>query len=487
MSLPPRLLSGSLISLGGRVAGTAVSVLTVGVVTRGLTASAGVEAYGEYAAVFAVLGVFAVVADGGLYLTFARLSAQTDAREEVQLLRTILGIRLVSLLGAALVLIVLLQALPYSAAVRAGVLVGTVGIAGQLVSQLLLGVFQKRLRMAAPAVAEVIGRALTLFLALLAASRGGSIFAYVSAFVAGSLVTLAVNLAAAWRLLPPSTASETAVRRRVPDIMRESWPLGLMLVFWLIVFRADSVLLSLLRPSAELAWYALPYKVLESLLFFPAMLGGLLFPALSRSTAAPDLTTFRNTLRAALRLFLLLALPTVIILILVAPVVIDILGGDAFSPSVPILRVLAVALGALFFGNLFGNSAVALGLQRSLLFFAGLLAAGNVAANLVVIPRAGPIGAAWTTLGTEALSALGVAVLVRVRAAGALWGREHHRVAAAGMASVGVALLPLPLVVRVSLALAVYGAALWFLHAVRPAEIRALLKKSPQWRRDQAY
>lgn len=476
--LPPRLLSGTLVSTAGRVLGTALSVATIGVVTQSLATTGGVASYGAYATVFAFLGVVAVVADGGLYLVFTKEAARLDNAREAQLLRAVLAVRLGTLLVVLLAVWGAVTLLGYPLLVRQGILLGSFGIAAQLITQLTLGVFQKRLRMSPPAAGEVVGRGVTLVLALLFAASRGGVLSFVSAFVVGTLVTLFWNIAFARRLLPASFAPyPLPPAPNTRSIIREAWPLGLLLVFWMVVFRADSILLSYLRPLEDVGWYALPYKVLESLLFFPAMIGGLLFPALSRSAAAaagPE--DFRRILGAATDLFLLLAFPAVLLLVLFAPWIIHILGGSAFAPSVPVLQILAVALGALFFGNLYGNSAIALGAQRSLLAAAIALAVGNVAVNLIVIPRFSFQGAAWTTLGTELLSAL-LAGLIVLRRVGWLPAspQRSHIISSGGIFFLAT-LIPLPAGVRALAGVLGYLGALSAFGVLTPERLRALVR-----------
>ena len=162
--------------------------------------------------------------------------------------------------------------------------------------------------MTPPAVGEVLGRGVTFLAAVVIAARGGSVLGFVAAFVLGVLVTALWNLAAARRLLPLVPRGRAGVRSPpLRVLLREAFPLGVLLVCSLVIFRADSIILSLLRPPEDLGWYALPYKVLESLLFFPAMMGGLLFPSLAKEGATAP--SFRATLADATSLFLLLALP----------------------------------------------------------------------------------------------------------------------------------------------------------------------------------
>lgn len=481
--LPPRLLSGSAVSAVGRLVGTGLSVAALGIVTRGLSAASGVSSYGSYAAILTFLSVLAVVADGGLSLVFTRRAANLTTAQERALFWRVLHVRIFALVFTGIV-VALGVAAHFPPVVRSGIMLGSVGIAAQLISQVALGVFQKRLRMLIPALAEVGGRATTLVLVSWAAAAHGGVLRYIGAFVGGTVVTALWNLCGVRRLLvrdrvalsaPPETASGTPSAR---DIVREAWPLGLLLIFSLVVFRADSVLLSFLRPPEDLGWYALPYKALESLLFFPAMMGGLLLPILSRSSfgVAQNPQRLQAVLRAATTLFLGLSIPAVVLLWAGAPQLIALLGGPAFTPSVPVLRILAFALGALFFGNLYGNGALALGAQKSLLVLAGTLAMLNVITNLIIIPRYSFLGAAWTTLGTEIASAFLAGWIVLRRVPRFLPAREHWQILCAGGVLVALLLVPVPILPRGAAALLGYVVTLGAFGLLTPTHMKQLIR-----------
>jgi O-antigen/teichoic acid export membrane protein len=442
--LPPRLLAGAVTSTVGRVLGTAVSVGTVAIITRSLVSTAGpsegVAAFGVYATVLAVLAVIAILADGGLYVIFTR-EASREGADERALLETVWPLRMGGIVLALLVAVGVALLLPYSQGVRIGILVGMWGVVFQLGSQLLMGVFQKRLRLATPATAEAVGRLVQFLLAVIIWQRHGGVLAFLGAFVVGTLVTFLWNLVGAQRLLRFRLwgAFDHPRARR---ILREAWPLALSLILSMIFFKVDSVMLSLLRPPSDVALYALPYKILESLLFFPAMVGGMILPVFARaSTRGPQ--EVGTPLRSAVDLYLLGALPLAALLFLAAPWVVVLLGGTAFSASAPVLQILSVTLGMLFFGNLFGNAVVAIGEQRRLLRVYALLTVVNVGANLLVIPRFSYIGAAWTTFATELLSVLLTAGILLQRGIPILGTKDTARILLSGAVLLVLLLLPL--------------------------------------------
>lgn len=79
------------------------------------------------------------------------------------------------------------------------------------------------------------------------------------------------------------------------------------------------------------------------------------------------------------------------------------LFGQEYAESAAVLRVLAFVVPLDFVVSTLGTAHVAAGRERPLAWCAGTAAVLNVAANLVLIPRLGLLGAAWATIGTYVL------------------------------------------------------------------------------------
>lgn len=476
MLLPSRLFSGTMISTLGRVLGTIISILTVGVMTRALVGvfgtEAGVQAYGVYAAVLAYLAIITIFADGGLYLIFTREASRVGA-DERKILEAAWVLRVFAIIATIVVAVILALILPYQHAIRVGVLVGVWGIAFQLGSQLFMGVFQKKIRLMAPAVAEVAGRIIQLIAVLIFAYFQQGVYFFLVAFVLGTIATFYINLRGAQKLISFSLFPH-------PDwvllkkLFIEALPMGLSLILSVIFFKVDSVMLSFMKPAQDLAYYALAYKVLESLLFFPAMVGGLLLPVFSQASTN-DASDVAPHLRASFDLYLFGGLPLAATLWLLAPTIVNILGGAAFRSAVPALQVLSLALAVLFFGNLFGSTIVAIGKQKLLVYLYGFLALANIILNFLFIPRYSYIGAAWVTLATEIMST-GIAVIILARYG--VWGigtKRTSQIVLAFCVLVVFFFLPVIAYQRVFFGLAAYGLALFWLRAVTWSQVKQCL------------
>lgn len=477
MNIPARLLSGTAVSSTGRVVGTLLSVATIAIITRSLTSiygDEGIAVYGMYATVLAYLALLSIAADGGLYTMFAR-DASREGADERAILERVWRARII---WAGMVLacgtIIAFVFFQYPFVVRLGIVIGAVGTGFQLLSQLLLGVFQRRLRLASPAIGEIVGRAVQLAGVIGVVMIHPSVLGFVCAFVLGAFITLVINVINARRFVYFHLFGRS-LNSHVRLFIREAWPIGAALFLSVAFFKIDTVMLSFLKPSGDVGLYALPFKVLESLLFFPAAVGGMLLPVFSRASY-PHPNGIVRPLKSALDLYLIAMFPVAAALFVAAPFIILFLAGDEFAGSVPILRILAVALGALFLGNLFGNALIAIGQQRRLFFVSLILMVVNITANFILIPPFSAIGAAWATLGTQVLSMV-FAFYILLRAGVSVpITSATPRILASGILLIAVLTLPFSPQMRLAVAGIVYIATLFFSDILSVAQIRRILK-----------
>jgi O-antigen/teichoic acid export membrane protein len=105
--------------------------------------------------------------------------------------------------------------------------------------------------------------------------------------------------------------------------------MGITAIITFLYFKLDTILLSLLRPAADVGIYNVAYKIMENLIFFPAMLAGLIIPLLSRYLLA-DRKKFDMIASKTFKVFFLIAVPIVIGTLFLAKDIILIVSGQAF-------------------------------------------------------------------------------------------------------------------------------------------------------------
>ncbi|MEX2008366.1 MAG: flippase [Candidatus Spechtbacterales bacterium] len=406
-------------SVGGRIISAAFALISFRLIAETL----GPAGFGEYAIVIAYLGILQVFADLGLYTLMTREISQKPERER-ELVSEFFTLRLVAAalflaIGAALVF-----AFPYSHNVQLGVVFASSGFLALSLSQMAMGVFQKYMQMYRVAIIEMVGRAVQLGLVAYAALVvNAGFFAFIAAMVASSFVIVALNVVFARRLVPFSLRVSVSSWK---GTLKTTLPIAASLVFTMLYFRADTILLSLLATEEDVGLYGIAYRVLEQIIFLPAVMVGVAFPRLAHY-AREHAERFLSSLATLFGVMAVAAFPLVAGGILLSPSIVYYLGGPEFTDAARTMQMLFVAVGIIFFGTLMGNSVIALNIQKKAMWAYAAGFVFNFIANLIVIPRFTYEGAAATTVLTE-LVVTGYLIWVVYRAApfrpdGSLIGR----------------------------------------------------------------
>jgi O-antigen/teichoic acid export membrane protein len=186
-----------------------------------------------------------------------------------------------------------------------------------------------------------------------------------------------------------------------------SAPIGLTFIFSQVHFRADAILLSRLSlPNLgydnveTVAIYGLAYKIFEVCLVIPTFFMNAAYP-LFLSKLAISRAVF---IKFFYKTVLILTLSGFVITLLgyyFAPFVISLLGGESFTDSIQVLRVLFVGIIIFFISAPFSWFIVNLGKQKVLPFIYLTAAIFNIGANVYFIPRYSFIASAYLTWLSE--------------------------------------------------------------------------------------
>ncbi len=401
--LAKKIAINTIISAAARIIGTLLALLTIGLITRYLTKNE----WGEYSIMLTFGGIFAVLADLGLYQLMVREISKPEADEQ-KIASNIFTLRLLSglFIFAAAPLVSFL--FPYSGQAKIGILIGIAGFWFLANGQVLMGLFQKYLQMERVAMAELVGRVIQLGLVWWFIGLGYNFLFIVAALSISGAVNFILIFLWARKYCRLNLAFDRSFWKK---IIKQGYPLAIASVLVMIYFSSDSLFLSVLKPAADVGVYRLPYKILESLIFFPAMFVGLIMPLLSRS-AWVDRAKFKGVFQRGSDVLMIMAVPLVLGTLVLSPAIINLLGGGKYGESAAIFNILIVAVGIIFFGTLFSYVLIALEKQKTLLWISGAGAIFNVAANLIFIPRYSYYAAAATTVLTEALVAVLMAAAI---------------------------------------------------------------------------
>ncbi len=470
MSVKKQIAFNSLASIISRVIYTLVSLVIIGVMTRYL----GEEGFGEYSTVLAVVYVFTVLADLGLYSITLRDISRSGANEikivsNSFTLRTVAGL----FLFTACSLVVWL--LPYSLEVKQGVMIGS--LAYWLLSNVnvLLGVFQKNLKMALVGLAELAGRLMQLGLMFLAVKLNLGFTAIIWTMVVGTLAHTSLIVALSRRFVPFRLEFDFVYWRQ---LLKESLPLAASSVLVMFYFKFDTLMLSLMKSQEDVGIYSVAYKVLENLIFLPTMFVGLVMPLISKFFFK-DLAYFKRIANSTQRVFIIIATPLFFGGALLAQKIITLLAGKNFLPASGVLVVLLASLVFIFFGALYSNILIAIGKQKFLTLIYGLGAVFNFGLNLFFIPRFSYTGAAITTLLTELAVTVAMAWILYRKIKFVPSFRPAWSALAASLLMAGVIywLRPWGLLELAVLGGIIYFACLYALGGVKKDDLKLFLRK----------
>lgn len=476
-SAAPSIIANLGIASLGRIVSLSIGLGITALLARTLRP----ELFGIYTTIFAYCVLWQTAADFGLYLTLTREVAKHPTQEARHLAESLL-VR-AGLLGLAFVCSVLLaRALPSLRPHLVAVAAGALGLSFQSFSQLFMGIYQHHRLVWRATLGDLFGRLVQ------GASIGGaialhaSVTAMVVAFAGGTVGAFAIHRL----LLPlgqpiPYRRALQSIRPATVRLLAVSWPLAALLMLNVIYFRIDTVILSLVRPPAEVGQYGLAYRIIESALFFPAMFGGLLLPQMS-ATVRQNRPHARRLLRQSTQVLLVAAGYTVMVLWLLNDSIVRLVAGIQYQDAAPLLRILSLALAIMFLGNLFGYSLVALEKQKMLLGLYCALAALNVGLNVLLVPRWGAIAAAWTTVVTEGIAMLCAAAIVHRALSFPLPFSTLAKVSLATVATILVLWQAVPLwpsLLTGILATIMYGALCTLFTAVRWQDLSTLVSSAP--------
>lgn len=395
--LARKIAFNTAVSASSRILGVVLALMTIGLLTRYFSR----EQWGDYSIMLTFGGVFGVVAEFGLYQFLVREISRPGA-DERKIAGNVFSLRMVFGLFVFALAPVLSWLLPYSGQARLGIALGMVGFWLLASAQVLMGVFQKYLRLDKVALAELAGRVVQLALIFWLIREGAGFLTIVGAFVASCLVN--------FLMIGFFVQKHVEIVFRFDllfwkEALRASYPIALSGILTMIYFSSDSLMLSILKPSSDVGIYRLPYKILESLIFFPSMFVGLVMPLLS-SSAFSDPGRFKNIFQRSNDILLIFGLPLIFGTFVLSPQIIGLLGGGNYPESIGVLNILIVAVGIIFLGTLYSFGLISLERQKDLIWISGVGAAVNLVLNLVLIPKFSYYAAAAVTLLTELLVAV---------------------------------------------------------------------------------
>jgi len=470
MVIARKIAYNVVVSSVSKVLSTILALVSIGFITRYL----GKEGFGNYATVLAFLSFFAAIADLGLYYIATREISREGADEE-KILGNIFSIRLISSLAMFVISPIIVLFFSYPLEVKEGIVIAAASFLFSSGYQILNGVFQKNLAMDKVAIGELIGKIIQVVVVILAVKlRLG--FSWI-------IFSLLLNMIASFLIIYFFAKKYVRLHLRFDFgywkiFLKESMPMGIATIVTFVYFKMDTILLSVMKSSADVGIYNAAYKVLENITFFPAMIAGLVMPIMAHSVFT-NRKRFVEISDKTFKVFVVLVVPLVVGTLFLADDVIKLIGGAGFAESGSVLRILVFALAFIFFGQFFNTILIIGNLQKRLMWALGFAAAVNVVLNLIFIPRFSYVAAAYTSVITEFLVVVVTAYMVAKKVKYVPSSEKLARIMSAGvlMAIFLYIFRELNFFVLALASAAMYFIFLWLFKAIETSEITSLISK----------
>lgn len=371
----------------------------------------GSEGYGYFSILQSLPSLFYIIADFGLNAISAReISKNVKKTEEI--FSNILFLRLIiSILGVIFCLI-LSNFLYSDEKIRFGLALASIIIISQSLIMTTNLIFQIKLKYDLSSISNIIGYIFILIGSLFLIEKNIDL-AYVNfMYVVGGFITVVINLFIIYKKF--IKVNFNFEKTYIKYLVLESWPLGLMFLFSQINFRADSILLSVLRLPENfgsnlqaVGVYSFPYKIFEVILVVPTFMMNSTYPIILEKFQQGE-AVFRSFFKKTISLFFIIGLTITAlgylgIYFLESYQVLQRYFNGDFVNSLNILKILFLGLVVFFLSQPFSWLFVIKEKQKYLPIFYFFASVFNFSLNYFLIPIYGYYASGFITWISELL------------------------------------------------------------------------------------
>ncbi len=362
----------------------------------------GDDRFGQYSVVLAFAGIYQIFAELGVSQYAMRETAR-DHRRADDLFWNLISVRVILALIAMILMPGIAVLMGYS-------------------QQLVLGIFLFACTFLLSAILAPIQGLLTAFERFDAVTSqqvlGQIVFVIFGAiFLFSGLSYIWLIVASLISIIPQIMMGMYLVRRnrmltQKPKVTPAFWaklvlaglPFGMITLSLSVVYKIDTILLKHFTSDSEVGWYNAAYNLVFSLMFLAYGFKEAIVPSLTR-TYASDPTQVEHWYYRTVKFMLVLSMPIAVGGMLVSGKLVDLLYGVEYAPAALALAILIWDVPLNMFTSFCGNITTIISQERQAARIYALLAVVKVAANWLVIPRFGLLGAAIVTVAVDLVGA----------------------------------------------------------------------------------
>ncbi len=389
-----RVIRGSMVRTGGYVAGLALTLIGAALMIRHL----GVEDFGKYVVITSLIGVVGGISEGGMSNIAVREYSVRAPDDRDALMANLLGLRIVVTLVGIGAAVVFAAIAGYDTVMVVGTVFAGLALLLTTVQQTVSVPLSSTLRFGWVSTMDFSRQFAFVVVIIALVAAGAGLLAFLAAPIPVALAVLLLSIPLVRGVVPLVPAFS---RREWLAILRITASYSAATAVSAIYVYAAVIATSLVATEQESGYFGASFRIFLILLAVPALLITTAFPVLARA-ARDDRERLEYALQRLFEIAVIVGCWLALVTVVGAPLAIDVLAGDSFAESIPVLRIHGVAVPFTFLALTFGFVLVSLHRHRVILLAAALALGLSVVITLMLVPVLGAEGGAVATLVVEA-------------------------------------------------------------------------------------
>ena len=257
---------------------------------------------------------------------------------------------------------------------------------------------------------------------------------------------------------------ETFDPKLIKPILYASWPIGMLGLMAATMLNTDTIMIGWFRSIADVGYYSAGQRIAQIVFMIPALFTTALFPSFAKLTS--DKVRLAAAIERSLLVLLMVAIPMAIGGALLAKDIMFLIYGDQYLAGSLAFAIMSLTFISGFIAPVLGNVIFALNKEKQLFTYIALGICGNFLFNLLLIPRFGIAGAAFSTLLNQTIITIYLSHKLKKEVRISIRKKLTNIFTASFvllLAILGLALLELNVIIIVIIAMAIYGYVLFLL------------------------
>ena len=364
----------------------------------------GVGDTGQYFFALTFTTIFTVVADFGLGQILIRETARNPENSERNL-NTVFWTKVIFGLAAYLLVIFFINVFNYAPEIKQLVYLSGVTMFFDNLHATFYALFRARKNLFYESVGVVASQFLTLTIGTVALLMHWPMIWLIAAYAIPSFLNFLFSAFSARRVYKlhygfiwDKNLFKTFIALAVP--------FALAGIIGRLYSYSDSLIMSKMLSRDELGWWSVPYKITFAFQFIPVALSASIFPVMS-GLYIQSKEKIGQLFQKSWHYLFIIIFPLSFGLFVLAELIVTKIYKPEYLPSVPVLRVLLISLIFGFLSFITGALLNASNRQKVQTALVAVALVVNIIMNVILLPRVGIIGAAFSALAGNIILCFG--------------------------------------------------------------------------------